>query len=90
MHSWRGMRLRLYEALAKEPRSGGQLITRNVGIVEEIEHVWRVDLCVRAFYLEGTKTFYLGLNQPSYNIDSIASCFRLSLFDTPPRPDIVI
>lgn len=90
MHSWRSVRLRLYEALAEEPPSGVQLITRNVGIVEEIEHVWWLDLCVRAFYLKGTMAYYLGLNQSSYNIDSIASCFRLSLFDTPLRPNIII
>lgn len=69
------MRLRLYKALAEEPRSGVQLITRNVGIVEEIEHVWLLDLCVRSFYLKGTMAYYLGLNLSSYNIDSIASCF---------------
>lgn len=89
MHSWRGARLRLYVALAEELCSGEQLITRNDGIVEEIEHVWRLDLCVTTFYKKGTMANYFRLSQ-HYNIDSIASCFRLHLFDTPPQPNIVI
>lgn len=90
MHSWCGMKLGLYKALAEELHSEVQLITRNVGIVEEIEQVWRLDLCGRSFYLKGTMAYYLILNQSSYYIDSIASFFHLRLFDTLLEPNIVI